>query len=228
MTFEEAAAVMMGGSGTGANASFFSAICSLPVVAEYEIKTVNDNASGYKARVHYVDKNTPGYQSTSYSSDYIDEYASSGDFTKPGYYAEFEYYYCALCKGEEVICILIAPNRMQTYSESWTGGGEERFISFQDTRENTPVWSSTYNEINGYYVNIGFDVISTIHQIQYKKDDDGNIVVDRDITSTNTYEKGVYFQFKLFSTGELYHNYKHDSDLRYKLLQFMDTVNEQE
>lgn len=228
MTFEEAAAVMMGGSGAGANASIFSAICSLPVVAEYEIKTVNDNASGYKARVHYVNKNTPGYQSTSYSDGYIDEYVSSGDFTKPAHYAEFEYHYCALCKGEEVICILIAPNRMQTYSESWTGGGEERFICSQVTRENTPVWSSSYNEILGYYVNIGLDVISTIHQIEYKKDDDGNIVVDRDITSTNTYEKGLYFQFKLFSTGEFYHNYKHDADLRYKLLQFFYTVNEQE
>lgn len=222
--FAASAAIMMGGSGA-ANASLFCAICSLPVVAEAEIK-INKVSTGYSVRVFRADPHTPGF-GTVYSAGYVD---SDGNmFEPPENIYGYEWYYGALCMGDNVICIINDrkfTNRIlyQLYVTYTTNGGngKKRFKKCDDSYIYTISNDVAVNK-SSTSVSVGFNCSWTEQYNYYECDTVGNVYLVETKTDSGSYTSNPYFSFGFTTNGYL-HGYSDDDTLRKKLIAFKQTI----
>ena len=227
MTFEEAAAVMMGGSGT-ANATMFSAICSLPVVVQADIK-INGAATGYGIKIFRANPFTPGFGTVTSNG----EYDSDGTLREPpDRIEEREWYYCGLCIGDNVIGICSGAkcdNYVHTVGYEWwsiNGGSNrirvkyvENYWEYNFIRDNMKVFKNTG------YVGIGYDTSWEHEYILYDIDDNGNITRNptQSYTESGTYDTGFYATLS-YSSSNYLHGYPDDETMRKKLAAFKQAI----
>ena len=228
MTFEEAAAVMMGGSGT-ARASLFSAICSLPVAAQVDIK-INGVPTGYGIKIFRANPFTPGF-GTVYTKDYYDSDGTVRD--PPDEIYEDEYYYGALCMNGEVICILNeqkCKNHLHTVGYTWwsINGGNNRIRvkRVEDLYEYNILLDTQKCYKYSDYLGVGFDATWSHQYIYYDIDDSGNITPNptESKTQSGTYTSFLYFSFYNNKTDCYLHGYSDDDALRQRLIAFKQAI----
>ena len=230
MTFEEAAAVMMGGSGTGANASLYSAICSLPVVAESEI-IINEVPTGYKVRVHNNSPDIPGFWGYRYDG----LYDKKGNVQEPPETSEFSsIYYFSLCIGDEVIFVSDDAEfytlHKEVYSNCTINSGEsvKRYKSVDETYNYKIILDSFYaipsGTPSGLLLGVGYDLSWTRQYYSYVCDDSGNIAVDQNVETSGTYTKGIFTTLDARGSYHYLTNYSDFDTLRQKIIQFQKTI----